>query len=240
MSPMDLIAFFLEEANHRVIEEAKHPGETALFVQATKQKQSQSCDMAKSGKVCDNCHGKGHVKVNCSSKGGGKEGQGPHQKAISKKGEKKPMETAVVATDANLFAFSCTSDYAEIAQGLDLPTTKLGGSIVDTGTSSHFCPDRTKFQNYRPLVGRSIHTADGWSHVAARVGDVIIQLPNGDKRGPVMLKEAIHRPGFSFTLLSVGRLNDAGCKTTFGGGMCTILDTSGKSIAMIPKVDGLY
>src|SRR5882762_3869158 len=111
MSPMDLIAFFLEEANHRVIEEAKHPGETALFVQATKQKQSRSHDKTKSGKVCDNCHGKGHVKANCWSKGGGKEGQGPRQKAASKKGEKKPTETVAVATDANLFAFSCTSDY---------------------------------------------------------------------------------------------------------------------------------
>src|ERR1700720_4735839 len=38
MSPTDLIAFFLEEANHRVIEEAKHPGETALFVQSVTQK----------------------------------------------------------------------------------------------------------------------------------------------------------------------------------------------------------
>jgi hypothetical protein len=110
----------------------------------------------------------------------------------AKKGEKKPMETAVVATDANLFAFSCTSDYVEIAQGLDLLTTKLGGSIVDTGASSHFCPDQTKFQNYRPLIGRSIHAADGRSHVAARVGDVIIQLPNGDKCGPVRTWILIH------------------------------------------------
>jgi hypothetical protein len=210
MSPTDLMAFFLEEANHRVIEEAKHPGETALFVQGKKQKHSQSHGKPKKGKVCDNCHGKGHVKDDCWSKSGGKEGQGPRQKAASKKEEKKPTEIAAAAADGNLFTFSCTSDYAEIAQGLNLPATKLGGGIIDTGASSHFCPDRTKFQNYRPLVGRSIHTADGRSHVAAGVGDVIIQLPNGDKRGAVMLKEAIHAPGFSFTLLSVGRLDDAG------------------------------
>jgi hypothetical protein len=55
-----------------------------------------------------------------------------------------------------------------------------------------------------------------------------------------MLKEAIHAPEFSFTLLSVGCLNDARCKTIFRGGMCTILDTSGKSITTIPKADGLY
>jgi len=62
---------------------------------------------------------------------------------------------------ANLFAFSCTSDYAEIAQGLNLPDTKLGGGIIDTGASSHFCPDRTKFRNYRPSCRHAIRTADG-------------------------------------------------------------------------------
>jgi len=240
MSPTDLIAFFLEEANHRVIEEAKHPGETALFVQSVKQKHPRGRGKPKHGKLCDNCHGKGHVKEDCWSKGGGKEGQGPRQKAASRKGESKPTEVAAVAAEEKLFAFTCTSDFADVAQGLDLPTTKLGGGIIDAGASSHFCPDRAKFRNYHPLVGKSILTADGRSHVAAGVGDVIIHLPNGDKRGPVMLKEAVHAPGFSFTLISVGRLDDAGCKTIFGGGMCTILDTSGKSIATVPKADGLY
>jgi hypothetical protein len=173
MSPTDLMAFFLEEANHQVIEEAKHPGETALFMQGKKQKHSQSHGKPKKDKVCDNCHGKGHVKDDCWSKGGGKEGQGPRQKAASKKEEKKLMEIAVVAVDGNLFAFSCTSDYAEIAQGLNLPATKLEGNIIDTGASSHFCLDQTKFLNYCPLVGHSIHTADEWSHVAAGVGDML-------------------------------------------------------------------
>ena len=141
MSPTDLIAFFLEEANHQAIEEAKHPGETALFAQATRHKQSRNRDKPKHGKLCDNCHGKGHLKPDCWSKGGGKEGQGPRQKAASKKGERKPTEVAAIADDADLFAFTCTSDYTNIAQGLNLPTTKLGGGIIDTGTSSHFCPD---------------------------------------------------------------------------------------------------
>ena len=119
-----------------------------------------------------------------------------------KKGERKPTEVAAVAADRKLFAFTCTSNYTDIMQGLNLPTTKLRGGIIDTGASLHFCLDQTKCWNYCPLKGQSIHTADGRSHIAARVGDVIIELPNRDKRGKVMLKEAIHAPGFTFTLMN--------------------------------------
>ena len=34
--------------------------------------------------VCTNCKKKGHIKENCWAKGGGKEGQGLHQKKQSK------------------------------------------------------------------------------------------------------------------------------------------------------------
>src|ERR1700683_195860 len=118
-----------------------------------RQKQSQNRDKPKNGKLRNNCHRNGHMKADCWSTGSGKENQGPPQRNTSKKVERKPTGVAAVAADRKLFAFTCTSDYANIVQGLSLPTTKLGGGIIDTGTSSHFCPDWTKFQNYCPLVG---------------------------------------------------------------------------------------
>jgi hypothetical protein len=70
--------------------------------------------------ICHNCKGKGHKKSDCWSKGGGKEGQGLRQR----KGKK--TETAVVAAtrdrpDNELFAFMCTSDFANIAKALQVP-----------------------------------------------------------------------------------------------------------------------
>ena len=67
-------------------------------------------DKLKSDVTCKNCDRPGHSKDDFWSKGGGKEGQGPRQK---KKG--KTTETVVVAADNEdneLFAFTCTSDYA--------------------------------------------------------------------------------------------------------------------------------
>jgi hypothetical protein len=57
----------------------------------------------------------------------------------------------VVAVDNEenkLFAFTCTSDYVAVADMLDIPRSKLG-TCMDSGASHDYCPDRTKFTNYK-------------------------------------------------------------------------------------------
>ena len=72
-------------------------------------------------------------------------------------------QKAVVAVADNdkdeLFAFTCTSDYANITETLQVPKSKLG-SCIDSGASEVYCPDQEKFANYR-LINQSITTADG-------------------------------------------------------------------------------
>ena len=67
-----------------------------------------------------------------------------------------------------------------------------------------------------------------------------IELPNGAKRTKTILKEAIHAPDMAFTLISVGQLDDAKCSATFSGGMCTICNPSGHTMATIPCTNSLY
>ena len=72
---------------------------------------------------CENCKGSGHDKANCWEKGGGKEGQGPRSRR-GKREEKRPEMAAIVDTrhDAdNLFVFTCTSDYADVTNVLNVP-----------------------------------------------------------------------------------------------------------------------
>jgi len=101
----------------------------------------------KSKEKCGDCGKIGHSEPDCWSKGGGKEGQGPRQKK-STKGEKN-TESAAVANGDNteLFMFTCTSDYTAVAEALQLPKEKRD-TCIDSGASSHYCPDRNKFQNY--------------------------------------------------------------------------------------------
>ena len=69
---------------------------------------------------------------------------------------------AVVAADDDkreLFAFTCTLDYAAVVDNLDVPKSKLG-TCIDSGASRDYCPDHSKFVNYKSIQ-RKITTADG-------------------------------------------------------------------------------
>jgi hypothetical protein len=88
----------------------------------------------KSNITCENCKRTRHDMLDCYSKGGGKEGQGPRQRSKKKA---KESETVVVATDDDkkkIFAFTCTSDYMTVTDDLDLPKSKLG-TCIDSGVS---------------------------------------------------------------------------------------------------------
>ena len=136
-----LIAFLMEEAQHHVINDERSRGsEQALATHAKKKgkgkpnqaKGDNKALNANSGVMCHNCKKTRHKKADCWAKGGGKEGQGPKQK----KG--KITETAIIAAmdsdNEELFAFMCTSDFANVAKALQVPKSRLG-TCIDSGTN---------------------------------------------------------------------------------------------------------
>jgi hypothetical protein len=165
---------------------------------ASKPRQKKK-DKQKSDITCENCDRPGHSKPDCWSKGGGKEGQGPRQKK-----KEKSAETIVVVTEDNkdnLFAFTCTSDYMAVVDTLEVLKSKLG-TCMDSGASRHYCPDQTKFTDYK-AVEHKITTADGRTLTTTGVGDLHIDLPNGSEKTKTILKGAVHAPDMAFTLISI-------------------------------------
>jgi len=166
--------------------------------------------------TCGNCKKTGHIDADCYAKGGGKEGQAPWKK---KKAEKP--ETAVVAANGDneqLFAFTCTSDYAYVTEIARVQKPELQ-TCLDSGASRDYSPDRPKFSNYR-LVDRDIKTTDGRVVKAIGMGDLHLDLPNGSKWTKVTFRDAIHAPEMAFTLLSISRLDLADHKVIFHKQKC--------------------
>lgn len=94
MFTAELTAFFTEEAQHQVIKEDQiKQAESSLYLGAgSKDKKGKGCGAGKGKKLdvrCGNsdCKKLGYTEQ-CWVKGGGKEGQGPHQKD-SKKGKQR-------------------------------------------------------------------------------------------------------------------------------------------------------
>ena len=247
MKPDDLITFITEEAQHHVINDKRTKNaESALAALGKKQRTGKHCsnkgkEKSTPSATCKNCKNAGHTKADCWVKGGGKEGQGPRGRN-SKKGEKKAETAAAAEATGNadeIFAFTCMSDYVEVANALNIPKSQLG-ACIDSGASQHYSPDRNAFINYSPISNTTTTTADGRKLKVLGKGDVRIELPNSAKRTKTILKEAIHAPDMAFTLILVGQLDDAKCSATFSGGMSTIRNPSGCTMVTIPCANGLY
>ena len=135
---------------------------------------------------------KGHKKADCWAKGGGKEGQGPKQK--KGKGKKSEMATVAAVDNDNkeLFAFTCTSDFANVAKALQVPKSWLG-MCIDSGASRVYSPDSSKFANYK-LIDHSITMADGRQLKAVGMGDLKIDMPNRLKTTTMMFKKHPYMP----------------------------------------------
>ena len=144
-------------------------------MQAQAKKNKGHTKMGKSHKHCVNCDKSGHTKDDCWDPGGGKGGQGLNQQMQGSKGKKK--ESAAKTTTEEVFAFTCMSTFIGIADSLKIPPSKHG-VIADSGASSHFCPDKSKFMNLRPLKGQNICTTNNGVILACKIGDVSIELFN--------------------------------------------------------------
>ena len=78
------------------------------------------------------------------------------QKVVAKKvrslGKQKETATVVAAKeeDEEMFAFTCTSDYTDVAAATPIPKSSFG-TCVDSGASNNYSPDRTKFSNYKEI-----------------------------------------------------------------------------------------
>jgi hypothetical protein len=163
MQATNLIAFFIEEAEHRVIEEQRSSyAESAMMARIGKNPKKGGKGAKKPAKpniTCKNCEKPGHTDADCWAKGGGKEGQGPclKKKAEKDKGKAKSDEstsaTAAVAADDNLFAFSCTSNFRAACDDAE-QVKDLIQAIVNSGASCHFTPHKDKLLNYKPIVNK--------------------------------------------------------------------------------------
>ena len=237
MSLYELMDYFIEEAEHCIIEDNRAK-QTESAMQAQAKKNKGHTKKGKSHKLCVNCDKSGHTKEDCWAPGGGKEGQGPNQQKQGSKGKKKE-ESAVKMTTEEVFAFTCTSTFIGIADSLKIPPLKRG-VIVDSGTSSHFCPDKSKFINLRPLEGQNICTANDGVILAFGIGDVSIELSNVSGKTKCVLKDTIYVPDMAFTLISVSHLDLTNCSMTFTGSQCIIRNPKGAVMATLPLSEGLY
>ena len=223
LSPNELISIVTEEFEHRQLTEqrpSKKGKDVALSAAKSGQERSRtqgSSNQKNQDIICFNCERKGHYKADCWRPGGGKEVQGPNQKGSKgNRPSKQAANAAIQADSTENYAFAATSNLASVAERLNVPIERRG-AIIDASTTSHFCPDRSKFENFVTIPPQDIYTADGSKVSAIGRGDVKIDLPLKDKRNIVTLRNTLYAPQTSFTLISTTRIAAAGLAVLFEG-----------------------
>jgi hypothetical protein len=183
--------------------------------------------------VCCNCNKTGHSKMDCWAKGGRKGGQ-----RLTGQGQRNGGKTAAnTATAAptlppNNYAFA-TAASIQVGRGC---------TIIDSGATSHFCPDCAKFITLEAIKAQDVHTADRSTISALGRGDIKVNLLLGNKYTTVTLKNTLYTPKMALTLISVHRITAAGFTVQFENDACKILSPAPKQklIASIAQVNGLY
>jgi hypothetical protein len=143
--------------------------------------------------ICFNCNRTDHFKMNFWAKGGGKEGQ-----RLTGQGWRNGSKTAANTATA---APTLSPDNYTFATAASIQTGR-GGTIIDSGATSHFCPDRAKFITFEAIKAQDVRTADGSTISALGWGDIKVDLPLGNKYTTITLKNTLYTPKMALTLIS--------------------------------------
>ena len=69
-----------------------------------------------------------------------------------------------------MFTYAATSSFHSIAAKLGIPLEQCN-TIVGSGASHHYCPNKSKFKNFSPITD-NVKLADGRKLPTLGVGDV--------------------------------------------------------------------
>jgi hypothetical protein len=112
--------------------------------------------------------------------------------------------------------------------------------MYDSGASHHMTPIREDFVTFQATAPKTLTAANKQEFSADGIGDILISVPNGSTFTKIRLTSVLYTPSVGLTLVSVGRIDDAGYTVLFGNGRCEIRTGNGELIGIIPKRQAMY
>jgi len=107
--------------------------------------------------------------------------------------------------------------------------------VFDSGATTYISLYRSDFTTFEPIPPKVLRAANKQGFCAIGKGEMVLDLPNGDTTSKLCLSKVLYSPETSYTLVSIGHLNDEGFSATFSSGRCIICDKSGTRVAEIPR-----
>jgi len=81
------------------------------------------------------------------------------------------------------------------------PEVKI--KLYDSGASRHMSPFTKQFMNYHTILPQPITATNKQTFYAIGIGNLQIDVPNGESTTPVILHDTLHTPKMVLTIVSI-------------------------------------
>ena len=115
-----------------------------------------------------------------------------------------------------------------------------GAILFDSRCSTHMMPLGNILRNQKGIPTQAIQAANGESFTSNASRTLHLELPAGKNTRTLILHNTLYCPGTPNTLVSLGKLDDAGYEMRTANRILLIKDHQGNLIRSIPKINGLY
>ena len=234
---------------YKVVGKGKDGADEALAVGQTskpaKEKGKRYADV-----TCWNCDEKGHISRHCKkprkpkkeapSKSSDGKASGSGTASVVVSGHESEEEGAwavieeieedvtdwfddVVEAMMGIEKEDLVEDFGDLSgEAFVASETTVVAELYDSGCTNHISPYRTAFEDFINIPPRFFKAANQQTFSTIGKGDVVINVPNGECFTQLRLQGVLYSPNVAYTLVSIGRLDDAGFSATFGQGKCVL------------------
>ena len=93
--------------------------------------------------------------------------------------------------------------------------------LLDSGATNHIACSREVFKNLKPHKS-TIKVGDGRSLKVKGIGEVMIEIESNNSILELTFKDTLYVPEMNANLISIGQLDEKGCKIIFENKKCLI------------------
>jgi len=129
--------------------------------------------------------------------------------------------------------FRDSSDQAFVAT--DTLDSKGTIELYDSGCTNHISPYRQKFENFAKIPPKVFRAANQQTFSAIGKGDLLVDVPDGDDNSRLRLRNVLFSSDVAYTLVSIGRLDEAGFTALFGHGKCVLRGPDDEKIGEVAR-----
>jgi hypothetical protein len=114
----------------------------------------------------------------------------------------------------------------------------IAAELYDSGCTNHISPYHDRFEIFERTSPQSFKAANKQIFSMSGKGDLVIDIPNDDSFTKLRLMDVQYTPNVTYTLVSIGKLDDASFTATFGNGKCVLRGPDGEKVGEVKRTAG--